>query len=63
MDTLAVRFSNCGEYYHMGGEDEDGKEKGERTNYPENGRNQGVKSVIRHSKATALWILENVSRC
>ena len=62
MDTLAVQFSNCSEYY-MWGEVEE--RKGERTNYPENGRNQGVKSVIMNinSRATALWILENVSTC
>jgi hypothetical protein len=44
------------------GEDENGKEKGGRTdypvNYPVNGRNQGVKSVIRNSRATALDIRE-----
>jgi hypothetical protein len=60
MEMLAVRFLNCSEYY-MWGEVEEGK--GEHTDYPVNSRNQGVKSVIRNSRATALWILENVSTC
>ena len=48
MDTLAVHFSNCSEYYMWGRGW--GWEK------------SGVKRVIRSSRATALWILENVSR-
>jgi len=40
-----------------------GRRRGNAPIYPLNGRNQEVKSVIRYSKATALWILENVSTC
>jgi len=33
-----------------GGEDEDGKWEGKRTDYPDNGRNRGVKRVIRRER-------------
>ena len=42
---------------------EGGGGEGERTDYQENGRNRGVKSVIRYSRVMALRILENVSTC